>query len=151
MNLIIASIIYEQGLGSLESSQISWKPFLKNTKIGQRLIGAMRPPVLLSWLICSISSYLRKFQGNPIVNSSPQPLTLLERGGGAESARTIFKRPFLHEKRVQEVPNFVTFPNPLWTFRKSKKTLFFSVFWGDLEGAGWFSLPALKQHPEAPP
>ena len=33
--------------------------------------------------------------------------------GGAESARTIFKRPFLHEKRVLEVPNFVTFPNSL--------------------------------------
>ena len=39
-------------------------------------------------------------------------LTLLERGG-AESARTIFKRPFLHEKRVLDVPNFVTFPNSL--------------------------------------
>ena len=34
-------------------------------------------------------------------------LTLL--GWGAESARTIFKLPFLHEKRVLEVPNFVTF------------------------------------------
>ena len=39
-------------------------------------------------------------------------LTLLGRGG-AESARTFFKRPFLHEKRGLEVPNFVTFPNSL--------------------------------------
>ena len=38
-------------------------------------------------------------------------LTLLGQGG-AES-ETIFKRPFLHEKRVLEVPNFVTFPNSL--------------------------------------
>ena len=29
-----------------------------------------------------------------------------------------------------------TFPNSLWTFRKSKKNFcFFTVFWGDLEGA----------------
>ena len=41
--------------------------------------------------------------------------------GGAESARTFFKHPFLHEKRGLEVQNFVTFPNSLWTFRKSKK------------------------------
>ena len=34
-------------------------------------------------------------------------------GGGAESARTFFNRPFLHEKRGLEVPNFVTFPNLL--------------------------------------
>ena len=33
--------------------------------------------------------------------------------GGAESACTIFKRPFLHEKRGLEVQNFVTFPNSL--------------------------------------
>ena len=39
-------------------------------------------------------------------------LTLLGRGG-AESARTFFKRPFLHEKRGLEVQNFVTFPNSL--------------------------------------
>ena len=39
-------------------------------------------------------------------------LTLLGRGG-TESARTFFKRPFLHEKRGLEVPNFVTFPNSL--------------------------------------
>ena len=37
-------------------------------------------------------------------------LTLLGRGG-AESARTFFKRPFLHEKSGLEVPNFVTFSN----------------------------------------
>ena len=35
------------------------------------------------------------------------------RAGGAESARTFFKHPFLHEKRGLEVPNFVTFPNSL--------------------------------------
>ena len=36
----------------------------------------------------------------------------------------------------------MTFPNSLCTFRKSK--IFggvFTVFWGDLEGAGWFSPP----------
>ena len=40
-------------------------------------------------------------------------LTLLGRRVGAKSARTIFICPFLHEKRVLEVPNFVTFPNSL--------------------------------------
>ena len=47
-------------------------------------------------------------------------LTLLGRGG-AESARTFLRWLFLHEKRGLEVQNFVTFPNSLWTFRKSKK------------------------------
>ena len=46
-------------------------------------------------------------------------LTLLG-WGGAESARTIFNRPFLHEKRCLEVPNFMTFPNSLRIFRKAK-------------------------------
>ena len=50
-------------------------------------------------------------------------------GGGGDSARTMNKRPFLHEKKVLEVPNFMTF----------------------LEVAGWFGPPALKQHPEALP
>ena len=35
------------------------------------------------------------------------------RARGAESARTFFKRPFLHEKRGLEVPKFVTLPNSL--------------------------------------
>ena len=56
-------------------------------------------------------------------------LTLLGRGG-AESARTFFNRPFLQEKRGLEVPNFVTFPNSLGTFRKAQKQIlvFHSVF-----------------------
>ena len=37
----------------------------------------------------------------------------LIRAGGADTACTIFKGPFLHEKRVLEVPNFVTFPYSL--------------------------------------
>ena len=53
--------------------------------------------------------------------------------GGAESAHTIFKRLFLHEKGVLEFPNFVTFPNSVITFRKYKKIWFFTVFLGDLE------------------
>ena len=52
-------------------------------------------------------------------------LTLLGRGGN-ESARPFFRWLFLHEKRGLEVQNFVTFSNPLWTFRKSKKN--FLVF-----------------------
>ena len=57
------------------------------------------------------------------------------RAGGAESARTFFRWLFLHEKRGSEVQNFVTFPNSLLTFRKSKKKflVFHSVFLGDLE------------------
>ena len=51
-----------------------------------------------------------------------KPLTLL--GGGAESARPFFRWLFLHEKGGLEVQNFVTFPNSLWTFRKSKKIFF---------------------------
>ena len=47
-----------------------------------------------------------------------------------------FKWIFLHEKRGLEVRNFLTFPNSLETFRKSKKNCFFTVFWGNLEGAG---------------
>ena len=35
------------------------------------------------------------------------------RAGGAESACTFFKGPFLNEYRGLEVPNFVTFPNSL--------------------------------------
>ena len=67
-------------------------------------------------------------------------LTLL--GRGAESARTFFRWLFLHEKGGLEVPNFVTFPNSLWTFRKAKKNFwFFTVFWGNLKGAGWSSPP----------
>ena len=38
-------------------------------------------------------------------------------GGGADSARPFFKRPFLHEKMVLEVSDFLTFPNSLLTFR----------------------------------
>ena len=48
------------------------------------------------------------------------------RVGVAESARPFFKRPFLHEKRGLEVPNFVTFPNSLLNFRKSKTKFGFS-------------------------
>ena len=58
------------------------------------------------------------------------------RAGG----HTFFRWLFLLEKRDLEVQNFVTFPNSFWTFRKSKIFFrFFTVFWGDLEGAGWFS------------
>ena len=81
----------------------------------------------------------------------PTFLTLMVRG--AHCALTFFRPLFLHEKRGLEVQNFLTFPNSLWTFRKSKIFFwFFTVFWGDLEGAGWFSAPppALKQHPGAP-
>ena len=35
------------------------------------------------------------------------------RARGPESARTFFKRPFLHQKWGVEVPNFVIFPNSL--------------------------------------
>ena len=35
------------------------------------------------------------------------------RARGPESAPTFFKRPFLHEQRGLEVPNFVSFPNSL--------------------------------------
>ena len=57
----------------------------------------------------------------------------------------------LHENGVLEVSNFVTFPNSLWTFRKSKKNFwFFTVFWGDLEGAGWFSPPPLSSNIQEP-
>ena len=35
------------------------------------------------------------------------------RVGGAESACTFFKLPFLHEKWGLKVPNTVTFPNSL--------------------------------------
>ena len=45
---------------------------------------------------------------------------------GAQCACTFFRWLFLHEKRGLEVQNFVTFPNSLWTFRKSKKN--FLVF-----------------------
>ena len=65
-------------------------------------------------------------------------------GAGGTMFPTFFKRLFLHEKRVLDVPNFLTFPNSLWTFRKSKKIIwFFTMFWGDLEGVGWFSPPPL--------
>ena len=46
--------------------------------------------------------------------------------GGVESTRTLFRRLFLHAKICFEVSKFVTFPNSLWTFRKSRK--FFGVF-----------------------
>ena len=56
--------------------------------------------------------------------------------------RTFFRWQFLHEKRGLEVPDFVTFPNSLWTFRKAKKKFgFFTVFWGDLEGCGLIQPP----------
>ena len=45
------------------------------------------------------------------------------------------------KKRLVEVPKFMTFPNLLWTFKK----WFFTVFLGDLEGAGWFSPPPRSQ------
>ena len=142
MNLIIASIIYEQGFGSLESWQISWKPFLKNTKIGQRLIGAMRPTVLLSWIIRSISSYLRKFQGNPIVNSCPQPLTLLERGGGLNQPALFSNVHFSMKKGFWRSQISWLFLIHYELSDNQKKIFwFFTVFWGDLEGAGWFSTP----------
>ena len=35
-----------------------------------------------------------------------------------------------------DVRNFFTFPYSLLTSRQSKTILFFTVFWGDLEGAG---------------
>ena len=47
-------------------------------------------------------------------------LILLGQGGGC----TFFKCPFFHEKRGLKVQNFVTFPNSLWTFRKSNKFFF---------------------------
>ena len=47
------------------------------------------------------------------------------RAGGAESARTFFNHQFIHENRGMEVPNFVTFPNLLRTFRKAKKKFLF--------------------------
>ena len=56
-------------------------------------------------------------------------LTLLGRGR-AESAHTLFRWLFLHEKRGLEVQNFVTFPYSLWTFRKSNFFLFFTVIFG---------------------
>ena len=55
---------------------------------------------------------------------------------------TFFNRPFLYEKRGLEGPNFVTFPNSLSTFRISEISenqnffWFFTMFLGDLEGAG---------------
>ena len=45
----------------------------------------------------------------------------IAKGNEDESACTFFRWLFLHEKRGLEVQNFVTFPNSLWTFRKSKK------------------------------
>jgi len=62
-------------------------------------------------------------------------LTLLGQGGGWISPHFL-QMAILHEKRGLEVQNFVTFPDSLWTFRKSKKN--------------WFIPPALKQHPGAP-
>ena len=50
-------------------------------------------------------------------------LTLLGRGGGGISPH-FFRWLFLHEKRDLEVQNFVTFPNSLLTFGKSKKKIF---------------------------
>ena len=62
-------------------------------------------------------------------------LTLL--GRGAESASSFYRLLFLHEKRGLEVPNFVTFPIYYELLEKQKKIFgFFTVFWGDLEGAG---------------
>ena len=50
--------------------------------------------------------------------------------GRADCFHTFSKQLFLHEKRGLEIPSFVTFPNSLWTFRKSK--MFgggFTVIW----------------------
>ena len=49
------------------------------------------------------------------------------RAEGTESACIFFKLLFLHEKRVLEVPNFVTFHNSLKTTRKAKILDFHSV------------------------
>ena len=52
---------------------------------------------------------------------------------------------FSMKKRVLEVPNFVTPPNSLWTFQKSKKMFVFSqYFWGDREVVGWFRPPRFQ-------
>ena len=48
-----------------------------------------------------------------VINASTRGVNPIGAGGGAESAHTFFKHPFLHEKRGLEVPNFVTFPNSL--------------------------------------
>ena len=65
---------------------------------------------------------------------------------------TIFLGPFYHEKRVLEDPNFVTFPNSLWTFRKSNFFLVFHRVFGWSRRCGHFEPPhsMLKLHPEAP-
>ena len=45
--------------------------------------------------------------------------------GDQKSHCTAHRWLFFYEKRGLEVQNFITFPNLLWTFRKSKKIVFF--------------------------
>ena len=66
------------------------------------------------------------------VNFEIRHLTLLGRGGG-----------------LNQTALFLIYYEPLE--KQNKFFWFFTVFLGDLEGAGWFSPPTLKQHPEAPP
>ena len=58
----------------------------------------------------------------------------------AQCACTFFRRLFSMKKRGLEVQIFLTFPN----------SLFFTVFLGDLEGAGTLCPPLLKLHLKAP-
>ena len=58
--------------------------------------------------------------------ASPDYKVILEINPIGAGGRTIFKRPFLHEKRKKgsgdpKFRDFWTFPNSLGTFRKSKK------------------------------
>ena len=48
---------------------------------------------------------------------------------------------FSMKKRGLEFRNFVTFPNSLWTFRKSKKLVFHSVLGWSRKGCGHFVPP----------
>ena len=72
-------------------------------------------------------------------------LTLLG-WGGAESAHTFFKHPFLYDKKGSGGPKFRD-------FQKIKNFLFgFSqCFWVIQKVQADSAPPALKQHPEAPP
>ena len=51
------------------------------------------------------------------------PITLIE-GRGVDCACTFCRRLFLQEKRSLVVQTFVTFPNSLWTFGRSKNIFF---------------------------
>ena len=60
-----------------------------------------------------------------------------------------FQRSISPWKRVLEVPNFVTFPNSLWTFRKSKK-FGFSQWFEVIEKVRADSSPPLSSNIQEP-